>query len=111
MRFSVEQEISLRRPVRGLVRAPSLLLFSLSSSGCALLFELDERLCGNAESLVQTPDHFERQRTPAVEYLVHAIAATDERDEIARLKPILLHVIFDRFYRVCVLRPGFETPV
>jgi hypothetical protein len=34
---------------------------------------------------VQTPDHFERQRTPAVEYLVHAIAAADERDEVARL--------------------------
>ena len=31
------------------------------------------RLWGNAEPLVQTPDHFERQRMAAVERLVHAI--------------------------------------
>jgi hypothetical protein len=99
MSFSVSK-ISPRRPAGLGVRAPSLVLISLGSSGCAILFELDERLCGNTEPLVQTPDHFERQRTPAVEYLVHAIAAADERDEVARLKPILLHVIFYRFYRV-----------
>jgi hypothetical protein len=44
--------------------------FCAAKSGCAILFELDERLCRNSEPPVQTPDHFERQRTPAVEYLV-----------------------------------------
>jgi hypothetical protein len=32
-------------------------LISLGSSGCAILFELDERLCRNTEPPVQTPDH------------------------------------------------------
>ena len=36
----------------------------------------------------------------AVEHLVHAIAAADEGDEVARLKPISVHVILDRFHRV-----------
>jgi hypothetical protein len=82
------------------VSCTCLVLIRLGSLRCAILPELDERLCRNTEPAVQTPDHFERQRTPAVEYLVHAIAAADERDEVARLKPILLHVIFDRFYRI-----------
>jgi hypothetical protein len=43
-------------------------------SGCAILTELDERLCGNAKPVVQPADHFERQGTRAVEYLMRAIA-------------------------------------
>jgi hypothetical protein len=37
------------------------------SSGCAVRSELDERLCGDAEPVVQRPDHFEGQRAPAAD--------------------------------------------
>jgi hypothetical protein len=32
---------------------------------------------GNTEPFVQTPDHFESERAPAVEFLVHAVVAAD----------------------------------
>src|ERR1035437_7415978 len=70
---------------------------SLRTSGC---LSLDERLCGNAEALMQSPDHLERQRPSAIEHFVHAISAADEGNEITRLEAVLFHMIFDRLHRV-----------
>jgi hypothetical protein len=36
------------------------------ASGCLLLAHFDQRLCGNAQPLMQSPDHFERERAPSV---------------------------------------------
>lgn len=44
-----------------------------------------KRLCRNAEALMQPPDHLERKWPSAIEYLVHAISAADEGDEITWL--------------------------
>jgi hypothetical protein len=33
-------------------------------SSCAFLSDFDQRLCGNAEPFMQSPDHFERERAP-----------------------------------------------
>ena len=48
---------------------------------------------------MQSPDHLERKWPSAIE-LVHAVSAADEGNQIARLKPVLVHVIFDRLHRV-----------
>ena len=45
---------------------------------------------------MQSPNHLQRQRAPTVEHFVYSIAAANERDEVARLKPILVHVILYR---------------
>jgi hypothetical protein len=58
----------------------------------------DERLCRNAEALMQPPDHLERKWPSAIEHFVHAISAADEG--ITWLKPILVHVILNRFHWV-----------
>lgn len=52
------------------------------SISCCTSF--DERLCWNAELLMQSPDHFQGER---------AVTTADEKNEIARLKPILIHMI------------------
>ena len=81
----------------------------LSSLGCQrqdvpssspLLSDFDERLCGNAKPFMQSPNHFQRERAPAIENLVHPVAAADEGNEVARLKPVLVHMILDRLHRV-----------
>ena len=51
---------------------------------------------------MQSPYHFERERAPAIQNLVHPIAAADEGNEVTRLKPVLIHMILDR------LHPGLE---
>ena len=51
---------------------------------------------------MQSPYRFERERAPAIENLVHPIAAADEGNEVTRLKPLLIHMILDR------LHPGLE---
>ena len=65
-----------------------------------VLPDLDQGLGGNAESLVQAPDHVERKLAPTIEHFVHAVPATDERNKIARLQPALLHVISNCFHRI-----------
>jgi len=65
-----------------------------ASSG-PLLSDFDERLGGNAKPFMQPPDHFERKRAPAIKYLVHPVAAADEGNEVAWLKPILVHMILN----------------
>ncbi len=47
-----------------------------SLSSCPPLPDFDERLCWNVEPFMQSPDHFERERAPAIENLVHSVAAT-----------------------------------
>ena len=49
---------------------------------------------------MQPPDHLERKWPSAIEHFVHAISAADEGNKITWLKPILVHVILDRFNRV-----------
>ena len=49
---------------------------------------------------MQSSNHVEGQFAAAVQHLMHAVAAADKGNEIARLKPILIHVILDRFHRV-----------
>ena len=62
---------------------------------------------------MQAPDHLERKRPSAIEHFVHTIPTADERNEITWLKPILVHVILDRFHRVGEIKrimlplPGF----
>jgi hypothetical protein len=53
-----------------------------------------------SQPLLQPPDHLEGQRALAIEHLMHAIAAADEGNQIARLKPALLHLISDRLNRI-----------
>jgi tRNA(fMet)-specific endonuclease VapC len=43
---------------------------------------------------------FERERAPAIKDLVHPVAAADEGNEVARLKSVLVHMVFDRLHRV-----------
>jgi hypothetical protein len=63
---------------------------------------------------MQSPDHLERKRPSAIEHFVHAVSAADEGNEITRPKPVLVHVIFDRFHRVGEIEwimlplPGFH---
>jgi hypothetical protein len=40
--------------------------FEPLASGCLLLAHFDQRLCGNAQPLMQSPDHFERERAPSI---------------------------------------------
>ena len=54
---------------------------------------------------MQSPDHFERERAPAIENLVHPVAAADEGNEVARSKPILVHMILDRLHRIRKIEP------
>src|ERR1700686_4601176 len=75
---------------------PALLGFYFGASGRPF----DERLCGNAEALMQSPDHLERKWPSAIEHFVHTVSAADEGNEIAGPKPVLVHVIFDSFHRV-----------
>src|SRR5674476_1186040 len=49
---------------------------------------------------MQPPDHFERERAPSIEHLVHAVPTADEGNEVARLQPILIHMVLDRLHRV-----------
>jgi hypothetical protein len=59
---------------RTLGRSPLLLMkspaptqvASLLVSGCVLLPHLDQRSCGNTKPLMQSPDHFERQRASLI---------------------------------------------
>ncbi len=66
----------ITRALRNTWRVPSGSSRSNSSASCRLA--LDERLGGNTETLVQSPDHFECERSPAIEYFVHAIAAANK---------------------------------
>ena len=50
-----------------------------------LAFQVEKRLGGNAESLMEPSDHMECQFALAVKHLMDAIATADERNEIARL--------------------------
>ena len=70
----------------------------LFPSGRPFLSNFDERLCGNSQPFVQPPNHFECQRPPAIQYFMYTIATADEGNEIARLKSVLVHVIFDRLH-------------
>jgi len=54
---------------------------------------------------MQSPYHFERERAPAIQNLVHPIAAADEGNEVTRLKPVLIHMILDRLHRVWKIEP------
>jgi len=54
---------------------------------------------------MQSPYRFERERAPAIENLVHPIAAADEGNEVTRLKPVLIHMILDRLHRVWKIEP------
>src|ERR1700722_927351 len=49
---------------------------------------------------MKSPDHFERERALSTQYLVHAVAIADEGNEVARLQPILIHMVLDRLDRV-----------
>ena len=60
-------------PVRHAART-ALLGFYFGTSGRSF----DERLCGNAEALMQSPDHLERKWPSAIEHFVHAVSAADE---------------------------------
>src|SRR5580692_6034746 len=48
---------------------------------------------------MQSPDHFERQRAPSIEHLVHAVTTANEGNEVARLQPILIHMVLDRLHQ------------
>jgi len=65
-----------------------------------VLPDLNQRLGGNAESFVQSSNHVERELAPAIQHLVHTIPAADKGNKVARLQPILLHVVSNGFYRV-----------
>ena len=54
---------------------------------------------------MQSPYHFERERAPAIQNLVHPIAAADEGNEVTRLKPVLIHMILDRLHGVWKIEP------
>jgi len=54
---------------------------------------------------MQSPNHFERERASTIENLVHPVATSDEGNEIARLKPALVHMILDRLYRIRKIEP------
>src|SRR5437016_14572666 len=61
---------------------------------------LDERFRRDPKSLMQTPDHFQRERSLAVQHFMDSIPAADIRDQVARLQRVLVHMILDRFDRV-----------
>jgi hypothetical protein len=65
-----------------------------------MLPDLDQRFGGNAEPLVQPPDHIERELASTIQHFVRAISAADKGDQAARLQPPLLHVVSDRLDRV-----------
>src|SRR5271170_5736419 len=45
-----------------------------------------------------------------VEYLMDAIAASDEGNEVTRLKSVLVHMVFDRLRRVGEVPAGVALP-
>ena len=61
---------------------------------------IDGAAIGLPSDIMQPRDHLERQRAAAVEHLMDAIAAADEGNEVARLKSVLVQMVFDRFHRV-----------
>ena len=73
--------------------------------GCSLPSDPDQRFGGNPESFMQPPDHIDRELAPAIEDFMHTIAAADKADEIARLQPVLLHVILYCLHGVRQIKP------
>src|SRR3990172_7678093 len=49
---------------------------------------------------MKTPDHFHRQWTLPVQYLVDPVAPTDDRLQVLGEKTHLLHAKLDRLYRI-----------
>jgi len=60
----------------------------------------NQNLGRNAEALVESADHGQRQRAFAVEHFVDAIALANDWLKILDGHPALLHPEFDRFHRV-----------
>ena len=62
------------------------------SSRCLFPLTLDKGLCGDTKPFMQSPNHLESQRPPPVEHLMDTITAPDERNKVARLKSVLIHM-------------------
>jgi hypothetical protein len=65
------------------------------SLGCPFPASFDKGLRRDTKARVQSLNHLECQRSPTVEYLMDAVATADEGNEIARLKSLLVHMVFD----------------
>ena len=68
--------------------------------GRRVLVHLDQRIRGNAQPLMQPPDHLQAQRALAVEDLVNTAAVADLGHQIFRRQPVLLHVVADGGNRI-----------
>jgi hypothetical protein len=73
------------------------------SSGPALLRRTYQHLGGDAELLVQPPDHGNRQTSPAVQHFRHARPRADEWLEVLAGQPLLLHAKLDGCNRVRIM--------